>query len=163
MKAIYQRLIIILGIAIIIAIFAISYRGYEVTLRDVAARYAQSQSQISELSAKGIESFLMELQSELRLIAKYPEVKQIEAEKAQAVMQAYYENVSDKIKAISRIDARGILRLTYPPNPDSIGQDLTYQEHIQELLRTRRPVVSVPFHAVQGYQTNMILVLDDDI
>ncbi len=153
MKAIYQRLIIILGIAIIIAIFAISYRGYIVTLRDVAARYAQSQSQISELSAKGIESFLMELQSELRLIAKYPEVKQIEAEKAQAVMQAYYENVSDKIKAISRIDARGILRLTYPPNPDSIGQDLTYQEHIQELLRTRQPVVSIPFRAVQGYQT----------
>lgn len=153
MKASRQRLIIILGIAIIVGIFGISYRGYIMTLRDVAARYAENQSQISALSAKGIESFLMELQSELRLIARYPEIQQIEAEKAQAVMQAYYENVSDKIKAISRIDAKGILRLTYPPNPDSIGQDLTYQDHIQELLRTQRPVVSVPFLAVQGYQT----------
>ncbi len=55
------------------------------------------------------------------------------------------------IKAITRVDKQGRIIYTTPYNPSVIGKDISWQTHVQKILKTRKPVVSDVFQAVQGY------------
>jgi len=58
----------------------------------------------------------------------------------------------EAITAITRVDSTGILTFTIPYNADVIGQDISSQKHVKKILRTRKPVISDVFTAVQGYR-----------
>jgi len=64
----------------------------------------------------------------------------------------------DEIKGVTRVDARGRIIYTVPYVKKSIGTDISYQKHIQEIMRTHEPVVSDVFFAVQGFDTIAIHV-----
>ena len=57
----------------------------------------------------------------------------------------------EEIKAITRVDERGRILYTLPYDGTVIGKDISYQKHIREIIKTRKPVVSDVFTAVQGY------------
>jgi signal transduction histidine kinase len=58
----------------------------------------------------------------------------------------------DYIQAVSRVSPD--LRLIFTvPDLGSIGADLSSQEHNRTIARTRQPVFSSPFKAVQGFQS----------
>ena len=60
--------------------------------------------------------------------------------------------IPDAITAITRVDAEGRIVYSAPFNPEVIGRDISGQDHIQRILKTRKPVVSDVFTAVQGYR-----------
>jgi len=57
----------------------------------------------------------------------------------------------DEIKAVTRVDQNGKIIHTVPYDPKSIGADISYQKHVQAIIRTQKPVMSDVFTAVQGY------------
>jgi hypothetical protein len=59
----------------------------------------------------------------------------------------------DKLNAITRVDATGRIIYTFPFNPDSIGKDISHQNHVREIMRSHKTTVSDVFPAVQGYDT----------
>lgn len=62
-----------------------------------------------------------------------------------------YETNRDDITALTRVDGRGRIIYTAPFTPKAIGQDISGQRHIQEAMRTHKPVVSDVFKSVQGF------------
>jgi len=55
------------------------------------------------------------------------------------------------MEALSLIDSHGRIIFTYPENQSVIGKDISYQKHVQQIIRTHRPVISDVFQAAQGY------------
>ena len=58
----------------------------------------------------------------------------------------------EAITAITRVDKKGRITFTIPYNAAVIGQDISSQKHVKKILRTRKPVISDVFTAVQGYR-----------
>jgi PAS domain S-box-containing protein len=56
----------------------------------------------------------------------------------------------DAIKAVTRVDAAGRIIYSSPHDSALIGQDISGQKHVQEIMKTHRPVISDVFTAVQG-------------
>ncbi|MFC1505075.1 PAS domain S-box protein [Thermodesulfobacteriota bacterium] len=56
------------------------------------------------------------------------------------------------IKAITRVDRSAKIAYTAPFVKAVIGRDISDQAHIQKIFKTREPVVSDVFTAVQGYR-----------
>ncbi len=68
------------------------------------------------------------------------------------VIHVLYDTFSDEVAAVSRVNESGRIVYTYPVDPASIGQDVSDQDHIKEIRRTQKPVVSDVFTAVQGFR-----------
>jgi PAS domain S-box-containing protein len=67
-------------------------------------------------------------------------------------MQTLYKALSDTVVAVTRVDAAGRIVHTVPYNRRSIGQDISRQSHIREIMTTHKPVLSDVFTAVQGFR-----------
>ena len=69
-----------------------------------------------------------------------------------------YSANKDWIRAITRVDAEGKIAYSFPYNRNTIGRDISQQDHIREIMRTHQPVVSNVFSTVQGYDAVAIHV-----
>jgi PAS domain S-box-containing protein len=67
-------------------------------------------------------------------------------------MEMLYKALSDSVAAVTRVDAAGRIVHTVPYSRKSIGQDISHQSHVREIMRTHRPVMSDVFAAVQGFR-----------
>ena len=63
-----------------------------------------------------------------------------------------------EFKGFTRVDARGQILYTTPFNARAIGTDISGQEHVREILKTYKPVISDVFQTVQGFQAIAIHV-----
>ncbi len=55
------------------------------------------------------------------------------------------------IRAASFVDCNGVLMYSLPSMSDVYGLDISYQEHVQYVLKNKKPVLSKQFRAVQGF------------
>ncbi len=55
------------------------------------------------------------------------------------------------ISGVTRMDENGIIRYSVPYYEGTVGTDISYQEHIQQLMETHCAVLSDAFMTVQGY------------
>ena len=69
------------------------------------------------------------------------------------ILADYQALHSDEVKGVTRVDARGRIVYTVPPAGDAIGRDISYQDHVREIMRTHKVVISDVFMAVQGFRT----------
>ncbi|NLT24040.1 MAG: calcium-binding protein, partial [Syntrophorhabdus sp.] len=67
-------------------------------------------------------------------------------------MEMLYKALSDSVAAVTRVDATGRIMYTVPYNGKSIGQDISHQSHVREIMRKHQPVMSDVFTAVQGFR-----------
>lgn len=67
-------------------------------------------------------------------------------------MEMLYKALSDSVAAVTRVDATGRIMYTVPYNGKSIGQDISHQSHVREIMMTHQPVMSDVFMAVQGFR-----------
>ncbi|MFH0724807.1 MAG: PAS domain S-box protein [Pseudomonadota bacterium] len=56
----------------------------------------------------------------------------------------------EAIKAVTRLDASGRIIYSSPYDSALIGRDISGQKHVQEIMKTHRPVIGDVFRAVQG-------------
>lgn len=68
------------------------------------------------------------------------------------ILRLFHAVHADEIRSITRVDAQGRVLCASPPEPDIEGVDISYQDHIQRIMQTHRPVVSDVFSAAQGFK-----------
>ena len=126
------------------------------TYREVKTRtieeFDKLQMILAKQAAKGIEGFFRRCQSDLLAMAKENSVLLLD-DQGKELMNSYYGSNSDRITAITRVDASGKIVYTVPYQQNIIGMDIGDQAHFGEVRNTLRPVVSDVFETVQGYKT----------
>ncbi|MBU0544719.1 MAG: Cache 3/Cache 2 fusion domain-containing protein, partial [Proteobacteria bacterium] len=83
-------------------------------------------------------------------ITQVPAIVNLDEEGKNYISFTYEINKAD-ITAVTRVDANGKIIFTAPFNPKAIGQDISGQKHIQEVMRSYKPAVSDVFKSVQGF------------
>lgn len=74
-----------------------------------------------------------------------------------AALDLVKERFGDEVHSLTRVDGKGVIVYTTPYR-NSIGSDISGQEHIREILASRKTVVSKVFRTVQGTESVAIHV-----
>ncbi len=116
-------------------------------IRDLNAR----QTAHAKQAAKGIESFFNHYLNMLKCLSQIDSIIRLD-DQGRDLMRIFYNNNINEIKGVTRVDANGRIMHTYPFDPKAIGVDISSQEHVAEIMKTQKPVVSDVFEAVQGFR-----------
>jgi two-component system, cell cycle sensor histidine kinase and response regulator CckA len=100
-------------------------------------------------AARGIEDFFATWTRSLSGLAKIEATidNDVAGEK---IMMAFYNANQEQIRAITRLDERGVILHNFPSS-SSVGLDISDQKHVRELLQDHKVVVSDVFKAVEGF------------
>ena len=101
-------------------------------------------------AGRGIEEYFSDLITFLTKVSESGHVISLDDQGRKELDFALKIN-REGIKAITRVDEMGRILYTLPYDGTAIGKDISYQKHIREIMKTRKPVVSDVFTAVQGY------------
>ena len=128
-------------------LFQVIYSGVkEKTIADLNSRQLIHGRQ----AGRGIEYFFSDLTTFLTKVSESGHVISLDDQGRKELDFALKTN-RQQIKAITRVDETGRILYTLPYDGTAIGRDISYQKHIREIMKTRKPVVSDVFTAVQGY------------
>lgn len=100
-------------------------------------------------AAHGIEDFFSTWTGILESFSKMEPIISVDPEGKQN-MALFYEAHQEQIRSITRVDENGFILHTVPYS-SSIGTNISGQQHMREILRNHRPVVSGVFKTVQGF------------
>ena len=128
------------------------FAAYDSVKKEMIRDLNVQQTAHARQAAKGIESFFQHYFSMLKFMSQTNSIINMNAE-GRNLMHILYNNNSKNIKGITRVDRKGKILYTVPYNKKSIGANISAQEHMREILRTHKPVVSDVFEAVQGFRT----------
>ncbi|MDO8952070.1 MAG: ATP-binding protein [Draconibacterium sp.] len=105
---------------------------------------------LARTASQGITSFFDDYKSNLSFLSQLTNIIEF-TDDGKTLMSGFYENHKNYVAAITRVDARGIILYTYPFNQSVIGDDISSQEHVRQVIATQQPVISDVFKSVQGY------------
>ncbi len=140
---------IILFIMLVIAI-SFLYEGYKRTRRAALENYSAQQEIYAKQVINAVEFRFGLIRNVLNLWGTSLDISTI-SERTPETMQKILAAHSSYISSVTRMDENGIIRFTFPVYQGAVGADISYQEHIQELLDQHTPVTSDAFMTVQGY------------
>ena len=126
--------------------------------------FNSQQLTLAKQAAKGIENFFTRTYLNLRYLASIDDVV-LSNKQGKKLLNNFYHINSDKIKAVTLVSAKGRIVYTAPFNSKAIGTDISYQNHVQAVIHTQKPIVSDVFSAVQGYKAvafHVPILVDDD-
>jgi len=153
----YWKAIIAVFLGIIVffaaALLAVYNDIRERTVNDLNA----NQMVHARQAARGIQDHIQFMVGTLDFFAGLPEIRDM-TDEGRRIMADYQILHADDVKGITRVDASGRIVYTVPFKAEVIGRDISYQDHVREILRTHRTVISDVFMAVQGYRTVAIHV-----
>ena len=134
---------------------AFSYLFYS-SYKDVKDRTLQEfkiqQFTLAKQASRGIESFFIYYQRELKFLSSLSYVSDLN-EEGEKLLADFYNNHSDQIEGITLVDSTGILKYTYPASESATGRDISSQPHVKSVIETHKPIVSDVFTSVQGFRT----------
>jgi PAS domain S-box-containing protein len=147
----FGKYIIIISVGILLLFVVTLYAVYtnikEQMIQDMNIR----QTIHAQQAVAGIEDYMKSTINTLNFLSHLPEIIELNAAGRQAMMN--YQHLSPgEIKGVTRIDAHGKIIYTVP-NIESIGKDISDQEHIRLSMKTHGIVISDVFMAVQGFRT----------
>ncbi len=154
MKLRYRLLFLAVMLGICIFLFTSFYNQAK---REAVNRINSEQFIHARQAARGIEDFFDNWTRTLNALAESDPIIDMDKEGKEDIKLLFRVN-QDKIKAITRVDAAGVIIYTFPFNRDAIGRNISNQKHVREIMSTHKPVVSDVFFAVQGYDTVAIHV-----
>lgn len=106
----------------------------------------------AKLASKGIIQFFTDYYNDLAFLSKIDKIINVDKD-TEDILLDYFENHSDYVSAITRIDSEGRIIKTVPVVNSVIGMDVSDQAHNKKVMETQEPVISDVFEAVQGYNT----------
>lgn len=136
--------------ALMAVFFIIFYLVYEDIKDRTAGEFNNEQMILARTAAEGMASFFEEHQAFLSFLSENKEIVDF-TEKGEEILSGFYGTHKNIIEAVTRVDADGIIRFTCPENQTVIGSDISYQQHVREIIATQKPVVSDVFLSAQGY------------
>jgi PAS domain S-box-containing protein len=141
-----------LFVPVLLAIFAyLFYSEYKEVKDKTLNEFNYQQFAIANQASVGIESFFNYYETELTGLSKISFISELN-DLGRNLLTDFYENHSDQIEAITVVDAKGIIKFSFPYVKNIIGQDISYQKHVSQVIETRKPTVSDSFISVQGYR-----------
>ncbi len=147
----FERYLVMVSVCVLVAFVVALYAVYggvrERTIQDMNA----GQVVYARQAAAGIRDYINNVTSTLTILARFPEIIDLNTG-GEKILSSYRQLAPGEIKGVTRVDARGKILCTVPDR-ESIGKDISNQEHIRLALKTHRVVVSDVFIAVQGFRT----------
>ncbi|NVK51599.1 MAG: GHKL domain-containing protein [Flavobacteriaceae bacterium] len=128
----------------------IFYLFYENVKNNTINKFNAEQLVLAKTASQGITSFLNNYVSFVSFVAKQDEIIHF-SEKGKKMMKDYFDTHKDIVDGITRVDATGTIMHTYPYKETLIGKDISNQQHVQQVIATKKPVMSDVFMSVQGY------------
>ncbi len=113
-------------------------------------RYNAQQKIVLNQTIIGIDIFFNSLLTNANYLANLNSVCYL-SENGKQTMKNFYINHSHILKAITRVNEKGIITYTCPQT-NAIGKDISNQKHIASIIRNHKPVLSDVFTTVQGFQ-----------
>jgi two-component system, cell cycle sensor histidine kinase and response regulator CckA len=129
------------------ALYAVYTNVKEQMIQDINIR----QTIHAQQAAAGIENYMKNTINTLNFLSRSPDIIDLNAAGRQVMMNCQHLS-PDEIKGMTRINAQGKIIYTVP-SVESIGKDISDQEHIRLSMKTHTVVVSDVFTAVQGFRT----------
>lgn len=111
----------------------------------------------AEQAKEGIEIFFDHWINYLKSLVKNDHIISFDS-KGKEQIEFILNTNSDEISAVTRMDMRGSIVYTVPLTEKLRGADLSSQEHVQQILQNKKPVVSDVFLAMHGYDAIAIHV-----
>ncbi len=138
-------------IPILLIVFIILfYSVYEEVKNKTIEQFNSEQLVITNAASRGISDFMIDCQSELEFLSSFDGIIDLNHQGKQ-LLEIYFKKSFNQIEAITRVDSQGIILATYPENNEAIGSDISYQQHVNQIIEFQEPVISDVFMAVQGY------------
>lgn len=147
----YGKYFIFIFIGVLILFAGALYAIYSNVEKQTIQDLNNNQKIYAQQAAKGIRDNINSTISMLKILSLFPEI--IESNSLGRRMMSEYQMMhADEIKGITRVSAEGKIVYTVPLM-ESIGKDISYQDHIRLGMKTHEVVVSDVFTAVQGFRT----------
>ena len=152
MKSINRKATFIaLAIAIAGACVFIFEGIYQEAKSAAIAKLDQQQMIYARQAARGIEDYFAAWKGNLNALSQMRPVAEDDRE-GTAVLKLFYETNRARIMEITRVDEKGVIRDDFPDR-NAVGLDISHQQHIVELLRDHKPVVSEVFRTIEGIES----------
>ncbi len=143
-----QLVFLLTGVIVFVAFFISIYN--EVRKKTIA-ELNNRQVVYARLAATAIETYFEHQRETLYYIAQNDHIIRLNPQ-GKALMKSIQEIPTNNIEAVTRVNAKGVILFSSPEVPGTIGADISGQEHVREILRTRKPVISEIFLAKQGFK-----------
>lgn len=140
---------IILAILLVTAVTFL-FDGYKRTRRAALENYSEQQRIYAGEIIGGVRFRFDLIRNVLDLWSSNTEIVNLSDETLTS-LERLLEAHGSYVSSITRMDENGIIRYTVPLYQGTIGADISYQTHIQEILQTHEAVMSDAFLTVQGY------------
>jgi len=127
------------------------YAVYKEAKNSAIKKLNETQAIHAKQAARGIEDFFATWTRSLSTLAKMDAIIANDTI-GQTYLNLFYEANQEQIKSITRLDERGKIVYNFPET-SSVGNDISQQKHIRELLRDHKPVISDVFKAVEGFDS----------
>ncbi|MFH0995670.1 MAG: PAS domain S-box protein [Pseudomonadota bacterium] len=127
------------------------YAVYDSVRKEMIRDLNIRQTAHAKQAAKGIENFFKHYLNMLNCLSQIDSIIRMD-DQGRDLMQIFYNNNINEVKGVTRVDANGRIIHTYPFDSRAIGVDISYQDHVAEIMKTQKPVVSDVFEAVQGFR-----------
>lgn len=135
-----------------VVFFTTFYLIYRDIKNKTIREFNHEQLILARTASQGITSFFSDCNSDLTFLSKLEDIIKA-SEESEEIMRNYFETHKEILSAITRIDENGTILSTFPLNPSVVGEDISYQNHVQLVLSTHQPIISDVFMSVQGYYT----------
>ncbi|MGC9092190.1 MAG: PAS domain S-box protein [Bacteroidota bacterium] len=144
-------LVFILSILLVGSVGIIILESLQTSQESVQRTYLAEQERLAQSVAANFESLTETLIGELRGLSQHRSVQEARKDSLRILFRTAFIKWSNIVTAFSRVDERGVLQYTFPENTKAIGQDISWQSHVKELLSKHDTTMSDLFTAVQGY------------
>ncbi len=147
----FEKYLILIFFGVLILFAAALYSIYHDTKEQRIQELNTSQMILAQQASEGIKDYIGTVVNTANFLARFPDIVNMTDQGKQTLIN-YQSLYPDEIMTITRVNAQGQIIYTYPFK-GSIGQDISYQDHIQLSMKTHKTVISDVFTAVQGYKT----------
>ncbi len=135
---------------VFVMFFFLFYLVYKDIKERTINEFNNEQFILAQTASKGISSFFDDCKADILFLAQINHIILFNDE-GKNLITRYYENHKTILAGITRVDANGSILYTYPENNLLIGDDISYQKHVRQVMVTHTPVVSDVFKTVQGF------------
>ena len=135
---------------VLIVFYFLFFLIYDDIKKRTINEFNNEQLILAQTAAQGITLFFDDYQSNLSFLSEFDDIIDF-TEDGEKIMANFYENHQNLIEGFTRVDEHGIILFTYPINQSVIGNDISSQQHVRQIIATHQPVLSDVFMAVQGY------------
>jgi len=135
---------------VLIVFYFLFFLIYDDIKKRTINEFNNEQLILAQTAAQGITTFFEDYQSNLTFLSQFDAIIDFN-DNGKTIMANFCENHKNLIAGLTRVDEKGVILFTYPINESVIGNDISSQKHVQQIIASHKPVLSDVFMSVQGY------------